>query len=201
MNKERRIIDQRNKEKFQMDDMYLNGYARHCGIYATGVYVSLCRHANRDQYCFPSFRLIAEELAVSEKSVQRAVAVLVEWNIIELIRSKKPDGTWQNNRYILLDKSIWKAKPQVPGAVGVHQSHSPVEPADSQSPSSGLSVQNHQSDRPQKETHMAIPVKRDKLPSIAYSEERIFSLSVTLQSTDRRHGIVGQERCHFQRDS
>ena len=47
----------------------------------------------------------------------------------------------------------------------------------------------------------AIPVKRDKLPSIAYSEELIFSLSVTLQSTDRRHGIVGQERCHFQRDS
>ena len=99
MNKERRIIDQRNKEKFQMDDMYLNGYARHCGIYATGVYVSLCRHANRDQYCFPSFKLIAEELAISEKSVQRAVVVLVEWNIIELIRSKKPDGTWQNNIY------------------------------------------------------------------------------------------------------
>ena len=47
----------------------------------------------------------------------------------------------------------------------------------------------------------AIPVKRDKLPSIAYSEELIFSLSVTLQSTDRRHGIVGQERCHFQCDS
>ncbi len=47
----------------------------------------------------------------------------------------------------------------------------------------------------------AIPVKRDTLPSIAYSEELIFSLSVTLQSTDRRHGIVGQERCHFQCDS
>src|SRR6266699_4414200 len=41
---------------------------------------------------------------------------------------------------------------------------------------------------------MAIPVKRDKLPSIAYSEELIFSMSATLQRTDRRHGIVGQER-------
>jgi len=48
---------------------------------------------------------------------------------------------------------------------------------------------------------MAIPVKRDKLPSIAYSEELIFSMSATLQRTDRRHGIVGQERCHFQCDS
>ena len=44
-------------------------------------------------------------------------------------------------------------------------------------------------------------VRRDKMLSIAYSEELIFSMSATLQSTDRRHGIVGQECCHFQRDS
>jgi hypothetical protein len=45
-----------------------------------------------------------------------------------------------------------------------------------------------------------IHAKRDKLPSIAYSEELICAMSATLQSTDRHHGIVGQERCHFQRD-
>jgi hypothetical protein len=45
-------------------------------------------------------------------------------------------------------------------------------------------------------------VRRDKLPSIAYSEELIsFAMSTSLQSTDRHHGIVGQEHCHFQRDS
>ena len=43
-------------------------------------------------------------------------------------------------------------------------------------------------------------VKRDTQLSIAYSQELIFSMSVTLQSTDRHYGIVGQERCHFQRD-
>jgi hypothetical protein len=49
---------------------------------------------------------------------------------------------------------------------------------------------------------LGIHVKRDKLPPIAYSEELIsFAMSATLQSTDRRHGIVGQECCHFQRDS
>jgi hypothetical protein len=46
-----------------------------------------------------------------------------------------------------------------------------------------------------------IHVKRDTQMSIAYSEELMFSMSATLQSTDRRHGIVGQECCHFQRDS
>ena len=48
---------------------------------------------------------------------------------------------------------------------------------------------------------LGIHAKRDKLPSIAYSEELSFSRSATLQSTDRHHGIVGQERCHFQLDS
>jgi hypothetical protein len=38
---------------------------------------------------------------------------------------------------------------------------------------------------------MGIPVKRDNRQSIAYSEGLIFSISATLQSTDRYHGIVG----------
>ncbi|HEX5734551.1 MAG TPA: transposase [Blastocatellia bacterium] len=50
--------------------------------------------------------------------------------------------------------------------------------------------------------NLGIHTNRDKLPSIAYSEELISStISATLQSTDRHHGIVGQERCHFQLDS
>jgi hypothetical protein len=47
-----------------------------------------------------------------------------------------------------------------------------------------------------------IYAKRDSLLSIAYSEELISTtISATLQSTDRHHGIVGQKRCHFQGDS
>ena len=47
-----------------------------------------------------------------------------------------------------------------------------------------------------------IHLKRDSRSSITYSEELISStISVTLQSTDRHYGIMGQERCHFQRDS
>ena len=46
-----------------------------------------------------------------------------------------------------------------------------------------------------------IRFRRDTLLSITYSEELIFPISATLQSTDRHHGMVGQERCHFQLDS
>ena len=46
-----------------------------------------------------------------------------------------------------------------------------------------------------------IHLRRDSLSSIAYSEELISStISATLQSTDRHHGIVGQKCSHFQLD-
>jgi hypothetical protein len=49
---------------------------------------------------------------------------------------------------------------------------------------------------------LGIHLKRDSRSSIAYSEELISStISATLQSTDRHHGIVGQKCCHFQLDS
>jgi hypothetical protein len=49
--------------------------------------------------------------------------------------------------------------------------------------------------------HPGIHVKRDTLLSIASSAELILPISATLQSTERHQGIMGQERCHFQRDS
>jgi hypothetical protein len=49
----------RRKEKFVIDDEYLNGYARLCGWNATLVYMSICRHADKDQYSFPRIRKAA----------------------------------------------------------------------------------------------------------------------------------------------
>jgi len=97
------IRDMRHKEKFQIDDFYLNGYAKECGIYATGVYVSLCRHADKQQMCFPSLKRIAEELGISRSQVIRAVKKLKKHNIIKVKRM----GKKLNNRYILIDKSEW----------------------------------------------------------------------------------------------
>jgi hypothetical protein len=112
----RRVIDKRNKEKFQIDDAYLNGWAKRCGINATGVYMVLCRHASKDQECFPSKKLIAEKLAISERSVYNAIKILEAHNIIEVhYQGRKEDGTYQNLTYILLDKTTWKA-PSAPGA-------------------------------------------------------------------------------------
>ena len=93
-----------------MDDAYLDGYARLCGWKATLVYLALCRHANKDQYCFPGIQLLAERLAISENSVKRGIQQLRHWQIIEVRREKRQNGTWRNNVYVLLDKSAWRAK-------------------------------------------------------------------------------------------
>ncbi|MGE0126658.1 MAG: helix-turn-helix domain-containing protein [Blastocatellales bacterium] len=111
MDKEFEVRDLRTKQFFQIDDEYLNGYARLCGINATGVYLSLCRHADREQKCFPSKRLMADELDISERSVYNALKTLEEWGVIRVVQQgRKDDGSYQNNTYYLLDKSNWRPK-------------------------------------------------------------------------------------------
>ncbi len=101
----------RRKEKFFVDDEYLNGYARLCGPNATLVYLCLCRHSDRHQESFPSVELMAERTGISRDSVMRGIKKLIEWNIISKERERKADAKWLNNRYVLLDKSVWEMKP------------------------------------------------------------------------------------------
>jgi hypothetical protein len=104
------IRDVRTKEKFQVDDEYLNGYAKIAGFPATGVYLSLCRHADMEQKSFPSLTLLAQEHGASTKTIQRAIKVLKELNIISVEQSKNEKGVWLHNTYYLLDKSQWVKK-------------------------------------------------------------------------------------------
>lgn len=105
------VRDHRNKAMFRVDDEYLNGYSKLCGVNATMVYLCLCRHADRHQESFPSVKLMAEKTGISDRSVIRGISTLIEWNIISKERERKEDAKWLNNRYVLLDKSVWKPKP------------------------------------------------------------------------------------------
>jgi hypothetical protein len=107
MEKIRRIIDKRVKEKFMMDDAYLNGYARFCGWKATLVYLSLCRHVDKNQYCFPSISLMAKEHKVCREVIMDGIKTLVGRKIIVVEKVRRKQGKWKNNAYILLDKSGW----------------------------------------------------------------------------------------------
>ena len=94
------------REKFYMvDDAYLNGYARICGIYATGVYHALCRHVGSDQSCFPSVDLMADKLNISVSEVKRSIKKLERCGIIKVVRRRG-----SHNKYWLMDKSGWADK-------------------------------------------------------------------------------------------
>ena len=98
------IRDLREKNKFVVDDKFLNGYARFVGVYAVGVYSSFCRHANKEQKSWPKISIIAQELGCSKNSVIEGVKRLEFWNII----IKKRIGKQCTNRYVLLNKRCWK---------------------------------------------------------------------------------------------
>jgi len=114
-----KVRDLRNKQFFVVDDIYLNGYARLLGAIASVVYFSLCRHADKDQLCFPSQKLIAEEFSIGERTVRDKLRLLEKCKIIRRIREKDNKGRWINNTYILLDKSEWLPKEEVAKILGI----------------------------------------------------------------------------------
>lgn len=102
-----KVRDRRNKGWFYLDNEYLNGIGKHLGPTGISVYVSLCRHADDEQKCFPSQDLIAKEIGSSSRNVRRYLRKLQELNIIQLKKTRKSGGQWLNNTYYLLDKSEW----------------------------------------------------------------------------------------------
>lgn len=111
--KEIKVRDLRKKDQYKIDDAYLNGYARLCGVYATAVYNSLSRHADfHTQECFPSIESISEQHNIDKKTVIKAIKTLEEWGIVIVKREKDTKTKRQlPNVYILTDKSNWKPKP------------------------------------------------------------------------------------------
>lgn len=108
MTKPIKIRDRRRKQYFTVDDEYLNGYARYLGTTASMVYISLCRHASKEQTAYPSQKLIGEELGINERIVSQKIRLLELARLIRIDKIKRKDGTWLNNLYTLLDKSEWR---------------------------------------------------------------------------------------------
>jgi hypothetical protein len=98
---------------------------------------------------------MADKLGISARSVIRGLAVLIEWNIISKERERREDATWLNNRYTLLDKSVWKPKPSATQSDG-SQVTIKTEPSDkndaSQVPHSHTKVSTYK-DTQEKDTH------------------------------------------------
>ena len=65
------------------------------------VYVYLCDRANKDGYCWPSQKLIAEELNISIDTVNRAVNDLRKAGYIRTYQRLRQSGAWSSLLYEL----------------------------------------------------------------------------------------------------
>jgi hypothetical protein len=108
-----KIRDKRNKGWFFMDNEYLNGYAKIFGAVGTAIYVSLCRHADNEQKCFPSENLIGEELSISDRTVRTYLGKFEKYKLIRVERTvDSRTKRRMNNTYWLLDKTEWQPHPE-----------------------------------------------------------------------------------------
>jgi DNA-binding transcriptional regulator GbsR (MarR family) len=189
-----KIRDLREKY-FQVDDEYLNGYARLCGINATGVYLSMCRHANKQQICFPSKKLIAEELDISQRSVYTAIKKLEEWGIIGVReQGRKKNGSYKVKVYTLLDKTTWKHKPQANGAVGKKR-HSPQANNDTP-PQATVAQEGNTEEKETQKKEMQIATKVASFSENEKKHDKPMTLqqfvSACQKSTQRHVQIIGE---------
>ena len=102
-----KVRDRRNRGWFWLDNEYLNGYAKVFGPIGTAIYLSLCRHADIEQKCFPSQKLIGEELNISDRIVREYLKWFVKCRIISVEKQRR-GGKFLNNVYALLDREEWE---------------------------------------------------------------------------------------------
>ena len=173
----KRVIDKRVKEKFMMDDLYLNGQARVCGWQATLVYLSLCRHANISQESFPSIKLMAEELDISRPTVIKGLSNLEKYNVIEIKKSRGKSGKWLNNVYVLIDKSEWKNYQVIHDNTDNQVNDVDMAPSQRQNMTESTLDQNQVNDVDTKETHIRKHMyKETHLQPGLQSDKKVISL-------------------------
>ena len=173
----KRVIDKRVKEKFMMDDLYLNGQARVCGWQATLVYLSLCRHANISQESFPSIKLMAEELDISRPTVIKGLSNLEKYNVIEIKKSRGKSGKWLNNVYVLIDKSEWKDYQVIHDDTDNQVNDVDTAPSQREITAESTSDQNQVNDVDTKETHIRKhKYKETHLQPGLQSDKKVISL-------------------------
>ncbi len=100
-----KIRDLRKKSQFILDNSFFDNYARFLGAHTVAVYNCFCRHANKEQKCWPSIKKMSEELGISRSVIISAIKKLEFWNIIV----KKRTGKTANNRYWLVHRDEWNA--------------------------------------------------------------------------------------------
>lgn len=69
---------------------------------AVAVYLVLNEYADREGYCFPSLKTIAQGTGLSKSTVKRAIKDLTETGFIQKEKRYRPNGALSSCRYHLV---------------------------------------------------------------------------------------------------
>ncbi len=72
------------------------------------VLACLMKHSNNDCTCFPSYRTIAKECSISEKTVGQALKALSKKRLIEITNRSRDDGSKSSNLYHIIQLNVKK---------------------------------------------------------------------------------------------
>lgn len=104
-----KIRDLRRKNYFTVDNDFIDTYASELGTIACMIYLTLCRHADRNQESFPSQETIAKKLNTTRQTVNEKIKILETYKMIATTHViEEKTGQKLNNIYTLLDRSEWK---------------------------------------------------------------------------------------------
>jgi DNA-binding transcriptional ArsR family regulator len=96
------ITDGRGHGYFTVDDLFVDEFMRMAGGNVVMVYLSLCRHTNKERLCWPSIRRMSMQSKMSPNSVTKSIKWLEDHRMLKIDREK--GGT---NIYRLLEKKKW----------------------------------------------------------------------------------------------
>lgn len=63
------------------------------------VLACLIKHSDSDYICFPSYKTIAKECSISQKTVGQALKALSKKRLIEITNRSRDDGSKSSNLY------------------------------------------------------------------------------------------------------
>lgn len=93
---------------FPVPNIFVDYVMREIGTDASCIYFSIARHRNENTgISWPSQKLIANELGISVRTVQRHISKLVECNLITR-RKRRGSGYWENYEYKLTEPKEWR---------------------------------------------------------------------------------------------
>ena len=103
------------------NDLY-DRFGAQMGPYGLAVYVALCRYANQDSECWPSYNTIAKGTGMSRRKVIYEIKRMEELHIIAIERNQH-----SSNVFVLLDTSAQHAPKQSSNNKVTHRSSNKVK--------------------------------------------------------------------------